>query len=139
MTTQNLTEESFATVVGGNDIVLVDFWASWCGPCRLSFPWMEQMHRRYHAQGLEIIAVNLDEDRKLADRFLSRYTSSFLVGFDSAGTTPLAYGVKGMPSSVIIDHDGLIVAHHVGFSKHKRKEYEELIRSLLGVDAGPSP
>ncbi|HIK70555.1 MAG TPA: TlpA family protein disulfide reductase, partial [Pseudomonadales bacterium] len=51
-------------------VVYLDFWASWCGPCKLSFPWMEQMYQKYGSQDLAIIAVNLDQDRKLADRFL---------------------------------------------------------------------
>ncbi|HVJ30434.1 MAG TPA: TlpA disulfide reductase family protein, partial [Gammaproteobacteria bacterium] len=66
-------------------VVWVDFWASWCVPCRRSFPWLNSMHRKYGADGLQIIAVNLDKDRALADKFLAEVPAEFALRFDPAG------------------------------------------------------
>ncbi len=112
-------------------MVYLDFWASWCGPCRQSFPWMEQMHQKYRSQGLEVIAINLDRERKLADTFMQQHPNSFTIGFDIEGVVPLAYEVRGMPSSFVIDQEGVIVSSHIGFNSHKQKEYEEdILRGL---------
>ena len=119
-------------------IVYLDFWASWCVPCRQSFPWMEQMHQKYRSQGLEVIAINLDQERKLADTFLQKYSGNFTIGFDAEGVVPLAYEVQGMPSSFIIDESGMIVASHIGFNSHKQKEYEAAILTLLNSNRHPS-
>ena len=119
-------------------IVYLDFWASWCVPCRQSFPWMEQMHQKYRSQGLEVIAINLDQERKLADTFLQKYSGNFTIGFDAEGVVPLAYEVQGMPSSFLIDKSGKIVASHIGFNSHKQKEYEAAILTLLNSNRHPS-
>lgn len=119
-------------------IVYLDFWASWCAPCKQSFPWMEQMQQKYRSQGLEIIAINLDQERKLADTFLQQHSRNFTVGFDMEGVTPLAYKVRGMPSSFVIDQNGMIVASHIGFNSHKQKEYEAAILTLLNSNSDPT-
>src|ERR1700678_2968999 len=82
-------------------VVYLDFWASWCGPCKQSFPWMETMKRTYAGQGLEVIAVDLDGDRADADRFLAQFHPTFDVRFDPEGELAEAYKVQGMPSSVL--------------------------------------
>src|SRR5205807_6899132 len=74
-------------------VVYVDFWASWCGPCRRSFPWMNEMQRRYGDRGLTIVGVNVDKRRPEADRFLGQVPASFTIVFDAAGVTPSAWGV----------------------------------------------
>ena len=82
-------------------VVWVDFWASWCVPCRRSFPWMNTMHRKYGAEGLEIIAVNLDKERALADGFLAETPAEFALRFDPAGALAKEFGVQAMPSSYL--------------------------------------
>ncbi len=112
-------------------VVYLDFWASWCGPCRLSFPWMETMKSAYEGQGLEIVAVNLDGDRADADKFLKRFHPTFDVRFDPKGEIAELYKVQGMPSSVLIDRHGVTRFTHVGFRPVDGPIYEAQLRELL--------
>ena len=112
-------------------VVWVDFWASWCVPCRRSFPWLNSMHRKYGAEGLQIIAVNLDKDRALADRFLAEVPAEFALRFDPAGELAKHYGVQAMPSSYLIDADGNVLATHAGFRTADTADYEQAIENAL--------
>jgi len=112
-------------------VVYLDFWASWCKPCRQSFPWMNRMQDRYGDQGLVIIAVNLDEDRADADRFLKELPAKFQVVYDPEGRLAEAYQLIGMPSSFIIDRAGAVHSRHMGFHDSSPAEYEAEIQSLL--------
>jgi len=112
-------------------VVYLDFWASWCGPCRQSFPWMETMKSTYEAQGLEIITVNLDTDRANADKFLEQFHPTFDVRFDPKGKLAELYKVQGMPSSVLIDRHGVTRFTHVGFRPVDGPVYEAQVRELL--------
>ncbi len=114
-------------------VVYVDFWASWCGPCRRSFPWMNEMQQKYAANGLAIVGVNVDKRRPDAERFLQQTPASFTIVYDPAGKTPEAYAVKGMPSSYLIDGDGRVVAVETGFRDEQKAELEARIRSLLAL------
>jgi len=112
-------------------LVYLDFWASWCGPCKKSFPWMNDMQKRYGAQGLQVIAVNLDAKRTDALEFLSIVPVGFTIGFDPAGSVARSYGVKGMPSSVLIAPDGHVIGMHEGFNDSDKAELEDRIRTSL--------
>lgn len=112
-------------------VVLLDFWASWCGPCRQSFPWMNAMQEKYGAQGFEIIAINLDRERVLANEFLQKLPSNFTLAFDPKGIVATMYRLKGMPYSFLIDQNGVIREQHIGFQKHKVHIYEAGIKNLL--------
>ena len=114
-------------------VVYVDFWASWCGPCRRSFPWMNEMHAKYGPKGLTVIGVNVDKRRPDAERFLQQTPAAFTIVYDSAGKTPEAYAVKGMPSSYLIDGAGNVVAVESGFRDEQKAELEARIRSLLAL------
>ncbi len=96
-------------------LVLIDFWASWCGPCHKSFPWMASMYERYAAKGFTIVAINLDKDRGMADEFLAKQKVPFLVAYDPSGKTAKAYKVWGMPTSYLVSPKGEIVYTHMGF------------------------
>lgn len=113
-------------------IVYVDFWASWCGPCRQSFPWMNEMQARYGAKGLQVVGVNLDAKTDDARRFLAETPARFAIAFDPAGATPRAYGIKGMPSSVLIGPDGKVLYEHAGFKEADRAALEQVIQKALG-------
>ena len=114
-------------------VVYVDFWASWCGPCKRSFPWMNEMTRRYGAKGLAIVAVNVDKKRDDADRFLRSVPAEFTVVYDPAGATPAAWQVKAMPSSYLVDATGKIVLIENGFKDERKTEVEERIRAALAA------
>jgi cytochrome c biogenesis protein CcmG/thiol:disulfide interchange protein DsbE len=113
--------------------VYLDFWASWCGPCRQSFPWMNEMQAKYGAQGLQVIGVNVDAKSEEAHSFLAGTPANFVVAFDPAGAAPKSYGIKGMPSSVLIGPDGKVVFEHSGFRPVDRAELEDKIKSTLGA------
>jgi thiol-disulfide isomerase/thioredoxin len=115
-------------------VVYLDFWASWCAPCRQSFPWMESMQRTYAAQGLEIVAVDLDAARADADKFLRQFHPTFGVRFDPNGELAELFKVQGMPSSVLIDRHGAKRFTHVGFRPVDGALYEAQIRKLLAED-----
>ncbi len=114
-------------------VVYLDFWASWCGPCRHSFPFMNQMLEKYRSNGLEVFAINVDEKRTDADRFLQEVPARFTLAFDSKGETAKLFGVKSMPSSYILGRDGQIIEIHRGFRDEDRPNIEAQIVRALGV------
>jgi cytochrome c biogenesis protein CcmG/thiol:disulfide interchange protein DsbE len=114
-------------------LVYVDFWASWCGPCRQSFPWLNEMQARYGARGLQVVGVNLDAKGDDARKFLTETPARFQIAFDPAGATPRAYGIKGMPSSVLVGPDGKVLFQHAGFKEADRVELEKSIQAALGA------
>lgn len=116
--------------------VYLDFWASWCAPCKRSFPWMGELQKRYGPAGLEVVAVNVDTARGDADRFLAQTPAGFTVAFDPAGATPKAYAIKGMPSSVLIDRAGRIVAVHAGYNDAAAQKIESELELALEAAKG---
>ncbi len=112
-------------------VVYLDFWASWCGPCRQSFPWMQALKNSYESQGLAIVAVNVDTDRADADKFLAQYKPTFDVRFDPQGIVAEHYNIKTMPSSVLIDRHGVTRFTHMGFRPVDGAVYEAQLRELL--------
>jgi cytochrome c biogenesis protein CcmG/thiol:disulfide interchange protein DsbE len=117
-------------------VVWVDFWASWCVPCRRSFPWLNAMQAKHGPQGLQIIAVNLDKDRALADRFLAEVPAQFALRFDPAAALAKEFGVQAMPSSFLIDADGTVLATHSGFKTADVAAYERAIEAALARASG---
>ncbi len=112
-------------------VVYIDFWASWCGPCRKSFPWMNAMHAKYASQGLEIIAINLDVEKALADEFLAKLPAQFTIYYDPKAQAAEAFDLQGMPSSYLFNKQGELVQQHTGFFEENAAQYEqELIRLL---------
>jgi thiol-disulfide isomerase/thioredoxin len=109
-------------------VVLVDFWASWCAPCRKSFPWLRGVRERYAARGFEVLAINLDKEREQADAFLAQVPAPFLVAFDPAAKTAEAFHVAAMPSSFLVGPTGIILYSHAGFDPAKTGELETLIQ-----------
>ena len=112
-------------------VVYLDFWASWCQPCRKSFTWMNKMQSLYGKEGFKVIAINLDESREQANKFLQQVPAGFDVAFDPRGNTAESYQVKAMPSSYIIDKHGKVVHANLGFRGNDEKKLEEKIRNLI--------
>ena len=112
----------------GAKVVLLDFWASWCEPCRKSFPWLATLQQRYGTKGLVIVAINLDKRRDAAEAFLEQYPAPFVVAFDPAGKTAEAFRVAAMPTSFVVGKDRAILAAHAGFDPKKTGTIESLIQ-----------
>lgn len=112
-------------------IVYLDFWASWCQPCRKSFVWMNKMQSLYGEEGFKVIAINLDESRQKADKFLQQIPASFDVAFDPRGKTAESYKVKAMPSSYLIDKKGNVIHANRGFRGNDEEKLEAKIRELI--------
>jgi len=112
-------------------VLLVDFWASWCTSCKTSFPALDSLFEEYQPRGFEVLAVNLDERRRDADAFLSERPHHLTVLFDPTGASPSAFGVKGMPTSFLIDKTGHIRFTHMGYSGNVAETYRREIIQLL--------
>jgi cytochrome c biogenesis protein CcmG/thiol:disulfide interchange protein DsbE len=112
-------------------VVYVDFWASWCGPCRESFPWLDELVREYRSKDLVVIGINVDKDRDRAERFLNETPADFPIIYDPRGDLASEYKVAGMPSAVLIDRAGHIRFQHAGFSVKQKGLYEQQLQTLL--------
>ncbi|MBE9568834.1 MAG: TlpA family protein disulfide reductase [Proteobacteria bacterium] len=112
-------------------IVYIDFWASWCQPCRKSFAWMNKMQSLYGEEGFTIIAINLDEDTAKADKFLKKIPANFDIAYDPRGRTAQSYSVKAMPSSYLINKRGEVVHANRGFRGNDEDKLETKIRGLI--------
>jgi len=112
-------------------VVYVDFWASWCAPCKQSFPWMNEMQAKYGPKGLTIVGVNLDKKREDADKFLAGTPAKFTVAYDASGKVAEAYQPKGMPTSFLVGADGVVRAVHVGFREKDKEELEGELAAAL--------
>lgn len=113
-------------------VILLDFWASWCGPCKKSFPAMQELHKQYAEHGLTIIAVSVDENREDMQRFLENANVSFTTVRDAGQKFVAAADVSAMPTSFLIDRAGKIRFVHKGFAGDETiKQYQEQIQLLL--------
>ncbi len=114
-----------------NKVVYLDFWASWCRPCRKSFPWINTLQKKYQDKGLVIIGINLDKDLDKAYNFLKKTPADFMLFSDPNGVLADQYTLVGMPSSLVLDGNGEVRHRHVGFKKSIIKQYEKSIVTLL--------
>jgi thiol-disulfide isomerase/thioredoxin len=113
-------------------IVIVDFWASWCGPCKASFPVMEQLHKDYGSKGLVLIGVNVDENATAMDDFLKKHPVSFAIVHDAAKKLVATANIATMPTSFVLDGERRVRFMHSGFlGEATRKLYIQQIEQLL--------
>ena len=112
-------------------VVYLDFWASWCKPCRTSFPWMNKMQNKYASQGFEVVSINLDQDISAITKFLEKYPASFHILLDPDGVVAERYELVGMPSSYLIDKKGELRKTHTGFFIKNEGQYEQEIIQLI--------
>jgi peroxiredoxin len=118
-------------------VVYVDFWASWCGPCAQSFPFMNSLDRDLRNKGLHVLGINLDENPEDAKAFLARHPAHFTVAADASGQCPQDFGVQAMPSSYLIDRQGVIRHVHLGFRPGEAEQFRAQVEQLLAAPASP--
>ncbi len=112
-------------------VVYVDFWASWCPPCKQSFPSLNLLRNELHAQGFEVLAINLDEEISDALDFLQQNPVNFPIAYDGQGICPEKYAVMAMPSSYIIDKKGIVREVHLGFKNDSIAKIRSTVLALL--------
>jgi thiol-disulfide isomerase/thioredoxin len=112
-------------------VVYVDFWASWCGPCAKSFPFLNQMHNALKDKGLQVIGVNLDENPEDAKAFLADYPVDFPVAKDTGEQCARKFDVKAMPSSYLVDRNGIVRHVHFGFRPGEAEDVRKRVEQLL--------
>ncbi|MGZ8163124.1 MAG: TlpA family protein disulfide reductase [Methylobacter sp.] len=117
-------------------VLYVDFWASWCPPCAKSFPFMNDLHRDLKDSGLQVIGVNLDQAPEDAKTFLAKYPANFTVAADANEKCARDFDVKAMPSSYLVDRNGIIRKVHFGFRPGEAKELRALAEQLLAEKPG---
>ena len=113
------------------NIVYIDFWASWCGPCKKSLPWLNGISRKYKDKGLKILAINLDTNKQDADKMIASIKPEFEIAFDPDGASPEEFEVDTMPSAFLIDRKGKIVEIYKGFNETDEEAIEKNIAKLL--------
>jgi len=113
------------------EVVMINFWASWCGPCRQEMPLLDELYRRYHPMGFTILGINVEQERENALRLLEEIPVSFPILFDSDNRVAERYALSAMPSTVMVDRDGNLRFVHLGYLPGYEDEYEAQIKQLL--------
>ena len=119
-------------------VLLVDVWATWCPPCLLALPAYAKLHRELGPQGFEVVAINVDEDRDLVERFLTEHPLEFRIAWDPKGVWPERLDLRTMPTSYLVDRDGVIRHVHAGFHSGDENTIATQIRALLGATPAPA-
>ncbi|WP_416240394.1 TlpA family protein disulfide reductase [Marinobacter sp. F3R08] len=113
------------------EVVMLNFWASWCGPCRQEMPLMDELYSQYKDLGFTILAVNVDENRAEAHRFLEKVPVNYPILYDPESSVSELYEVQAMPTTVMIDRDGNARYLHYGYQPGYEDDYEQQIRELV--------
>ncbi len=113
------------------DVVMINFWATWCGPCRQEMPLLDELYARYQRVGFNLLGVNIDDDSRRAMKMIDELGVSFPVLFDSRKEVSKLYEVEAMPVTVLIDREGNVRHVHHGYKPGYEQKYLDQIRSLL--------
>lgn len=113
-------------------VVYVDFWASWCVPCQQAMPVLDALYQRYRGQDFVVLGINVDAERKSAQRMLDQLHPAFPVVFDPAGKWPEAFGLRDMPTSYLIDSKGVVRYVQKGYRERDGQKVESAIKAVLG-------
>ncbi len=112
-------------------VVMINFWASWCGPCRQEFPALDQIYAKYKPMGFTLVAINVETEKADAEKFLSATPASFPILFDPDNTVSGKYGVSAMPTTVLVDRQGRVRWQHRAYKPGDEAKYIEQIRAAL--------
>lgn len=113
------------------EVVMINFWASWCGPCRQEMPLIEDLQKKYSKLGFTVLGVNVDANPKDAAKMLKEIPVSFPIGFDTKNKVSELYKVDSMPSTVMVDRKGNMRFLHRGYKPGYEADYEKQIRALI--------
>ena len=113
------------------NVVMINFWASWCGPCRQEMPLLETIYKKYNKMGFTMLGVNVEPDSNAANDWLKATPVSFPILYDRDSKVSKLYDVAGMPSTVIIDRGGKVRVLHRGYKPGDENEYLDSIRTLI--------
>ncbi len=116
--------------MAGN-VVLINFWASWCGPCREEMPLLNDLHNKYEPLGFTVLGVNVEEDAKNARGFLKNFPVDFPVLLDNKNTVSKQYNVIAMPTTVVVDRDGNVRYLHKGYKAGDEQKYRKIVKKLV--------
>lgn len=122
-------ETSLAALRG--QVVMINFWASWCGPCRQEFPALDQIYSRYKPMGFALVAINVESEKSDAERFLGQRPVSFPILFDPDNKVSGSYGVSAMPTTVLVDRQGRVRWQHRAYKPGDEAQYVEQVRAAL--------
>ena len=111
--------------------IYIDYWASWCGPCRQSFPWMNALQAKLGSKGLKVVAVNVDAKRADADKFLTHTAAQFTIAFDPQGESAKKLAIKTMPTSMLVNPEGKVLFVHSGFRAEEKEPLEAKIVAAM--------
>ncbi len=112
-------------------VVMINFWATWCGPCREEMPLLDALYQRYRDLGFELIGVNVDEDSSMAHGWLEERPVSFPIVYDPRSDVSRLYDVTAMPSTVLVDRSGQVRFRHYGYQPGYENDYQDQIRTLV--------
>ncbi len=113
------------------DVVMINFWATWCGPCRQEMPLLDELYARYHRVGFNLLGVNIDDDTARALRMVEELDLHFPVVFDTRKEVSRLYNVEAMPATILVDREGKIRHVHHGYKPGYEDKYLDQIRALL--------
>ena len=111
--------------------IYIDYWASWCGPCRQSFPWMNALQAKLGSKGLKVVAVNVDAKRADADKFLTHTPAQFTIAYDPLGESAKKLAIKTMPTSMLVNPEGKVLFVHSGFRAEEKEPLEAKIVAAM--------
>lgn len=112
-------------------VVLINFWASWCGPCRQEMPLLDDIHSKYSKLGFTVLGVNVDKDPKQADKILKDIPVTFPILYDSESSVSKTFNVNAMPTTVIVDRNGEMRFLHLGYKPGYEDDYIAHIKTLI--------
>ncbi len=130
-TLKSLSGENIKLSELTGNVVLINFWASWCGPCRQEMPFLNAIHNKYEALGFTVLGVNVEEEVANARSFIAERPVDFPILFDSNNKVSELYKVIAMPTTVVIDRNGKLRFLHQGYQSGDEVEYRKMVKILV--------